>query len=150
MLIDGGLQLDWQHAITSSTTSNGVGGQGYIQFNEASNDPSNTMYRAYPNPGYLVVLVTTTFAGGTSLDIQFQSARDSAFSTNLITHYDTGAVATANLTAGTAWIYPLPTNLQEFVRMNYVVVGTMTAGAVSAFIVEDARISEFTGNLSGQ
>jgi hypothetical protein len=94
----------------------------------------------------ILVLVTTTFAGGTSLAIALQGAVDNgsgspaAFST-----WWTGpAVALASLTAGTR-LYdmdmprpPAGIAVPRYITMNYVIVGTMSGGGtLKSFLVLD-------------
>ena len=86
---------------------------------------------------YLEITVTTAFAGGTSLAIDLEHDSDSDFGTvsNLLS---IPAIATANLTAGTV-IYRgrLPNTLKQHSRLEYTVVGTMSAGAVRAKLVNN-------------
>jgi|SRR6516162_3747377 len=93
----------------------------------------------------LLVVVTTAFAGGTSLALALQGATDNgsgapaAFST-----WWTGpAVALATLTAG-ARLYdmdmprpPAGIAVPRFLQLNYGIVGTMTGGTIKGFIVLD-------------
>jgi len=89
-------------------------------------------------PLYLVVQVgETDFAGGTSIAFDFETATDLAF-TSPVDKIVIAAIATANLTAGTEVIkVRLPHGLLRFVRMEYTVVGTFTAGAINAYISKD-------------
>lgn len=93
----------------------------------------------------LLVQVTTTFTGGTSLAIALQGAQDAgtgapgAFSS----WWTSPAVVTANLTQGTR-LYdmdmprpPAGLPVPRFLQMAYTVVGTFTAGALLAAIVID-------------
>jgi hypothetical protein len=93
----------------------------------------------------LLVLVTAAFAGLTSLQIALQGATDdgtgnpAAFST----WWTSPAVALASLTAG-ARLYdmdmprpPAGIAVPRFLRMQYTIVGTGTAGTIKAFIVLD-------------
>ncbi|MDR5772082.1 MULTISPECIES: Bbp16 family capsid cement protein [unclassified Caballeronia] len=81
------------------------------------------------------------FTGGTSLQIQLVSADDAALSTNAQVHYDTGAVVLANLTAKARLIgIDLPYGkFRRYVGLKYTVVGTMTAGVITAGLVKDLQ-----------
>lgn len=81
------------------------------------------------------------FAGGTSLQIQLVSADDAALTTNAQVHYDSGAVVLANLLAKARLIgVDLPFGkYRRYVGLKYTVVGTMTAGVVTAGLVEDMQ-----------
>lgn len=87
------------------------------------------------------VTVNTAFVGGTSLAVDYQGSVDNSTWT---TYMSAPAVLLANLTAGafiTAMkISPRPAGvaLPRYLRLNYTVAGTMTAGKVDAGIVIDA------------
>lgn len=89
----------------------------------------------------IVVLVTTALAGGTSVQVQVrQSAAANMSSPDVIA---TGPVVlTAALTRGSKVIDipmpdPDPVAPKQFLDLNYVIAGTFTSGAVSAFMVLD-------------
>lgn len=86
----------------------------------------------------VLVQVTTAFAGGTSIVATLQTDDNAAFSsaTSLLA---TAAIATASLVAGYQFaIGKLPkVGLERYIRINYTVVGTMTAGAVMAGLILD-------------
>jgi hypothetical protein len=91
----------------------------------------------------LGVFITTAFVGGTSLQVQLQCAVD-VNNTGLPVTWDTilmsGVVPIASLVASAArplCSFTVPDrfpgqNFPRFYRLNYVVVGTFTAGNVSA------------------
>lgn len=84
----------------------------------------------------LLAQVTTTFAGGTSIAASVQTDDDEAFgsATTLVT---TPAVAAASLVAGYKFALQLPkAGLKKFVRVYYTVVGTMTAGKITAALIQ--------------
>jgi len=98
------------------------------------------------SPPNLLCVVTTTFVGGTSLQVQLQSAPDTPTNTGTPGTYttivQTAAYATAVLVKGVKLaeftIPPTPagiTTFPRFYRLNYVVVGTYTAGTVQASII---------------
>jgi len=83
---------------------------------------------------YLFINVSQTFAGGTSLQATLQDSADN------VTFADIagvgGVIPLANLTAGKAFQVGLPIPTRRYTRVNYTVVGTMTAGAVSAHLID--------------
>lgn len=89
----------------------------------------------------LFAQIGTAFAGGTSLAISLVSADDAGLTTNVITHYATPAIVTASLTAKSR---PVQLDLpygkyRRYVGLVYTVVGTMTAGTITAGLVEDLQ-----------
>ena len=96
---------------------------------------------ALDNNLYLIVEVGTAFVGGTSLEITLQTATDSSF-TSPVALYDSTAIALASLTANTVLVkIPIPIGLLRYLRVYYTVVGTMTAGTVSAFLQNGVFVS---------
>lgn len=93
----------------------------------------------------LLVQVGTTFTGGTSLQVAIQGAPDNGSGApgTFVTWYSSYAVLLASLNAGSRLLemdFPRPPDgvvVPRFVRLLYTVVGTMTAGTVSAFVVLD-------------
>lgn len=87
-------------------------------------------------PLYLRIQVTTAFAGGTSLKVALQKDDNSGFSSATIV-LESEVIATASLTQG--YLFPLtqiPHSADEqYLRLNYTIVGTMSAGAITAGIV---------------
>jgi len=75
------------------------------------------------------------FAGGTSIAVAVQTATDDAF-TSPITLFTTAAIVTASLIQGYKFaLGKLPEGASRYLRFNYVVVGTMTAGNLTGGIV---------------
>jgi hypothetical protein len=101
----------------------------------------------------LLIQIMTTFASGTSLQVQLQGAPDNGSGSpgTYTTMLDSGAIAEASLVAGRyilattvpRVLLPTPVGvtaaqaLPRFLRLQYVTVGTHTAGALSGFIVLD-------------
>lgn len=104
----------------------------------------------------LLVQILTTFANGTSLQLQLQGAPDngSGLPGSYTTMWDSGAIAEASLVAGRylanvdlpRTILALPNTgassaqaLPRFLRLQYVTVGTHNAGALYAGLVLDRQ-----------
>lgn len=80
----------------------------------------------------LLVQVTQAFAGATGLTIALQSSDDPTFATS--TTLISQQIPVAQLTAGARWAlntFPYGT-VGRYLRLNYTVAGTGTAGAVTA------------------
>lgn len=128
-LIDANDRLSVDQAVTSSAAST------YYIDGRAAGD-------ALESNLYFVAKVGTAFAGGTSLEIQLQTAADSTFSSP-VTLYDSGAILLANLTANSIQVKaPLPIGFKRYVRAYYTVSGTMTAGTINAFLQQGVCVSE--------
>lgn len=91
-----------------------------------------------PAPLQILVLVTTAFAGGASLNIQLQGSTDNVTYT---TYAESGAILTAALVVGTQWFrVELPSTQPDsgppprYYRLNYQCVGAMAAGAVISIL----------------
>lgn len=83
--------------------------------------------------------VTTAFADGTSLKVTLQTDSDEAFGT-VATVYETAAIAVASLVAGYKFrVGSLPVGIKRYLRLNYTVVGTMSAGKILAGLVLNAQ-----------
>lgn len=82
-----------------------------------------------------VVVVSTTFTGGTSLKAQLvQSANSNLSSPDILA--EGAVVAEANLTAGAKLLdVPLPDITKRYIGFQYVTVGVHGAGAVTGGIV---------------
>ena len=80
------------------------------------------------------------FAGGTSISLIVMTDDDVAFG-SATTLFTTPAIVTASLVAGYNFaLGSLPIELGErYLRFTYTVVGTMTAGAITAGIVPDRQ-----------
>lgn len=83
----------------------------------------------------LLVQVTTAFAGGTSLKVDLEVDDNSSFSSAKVAA-SSPVIVTADLVAGKQIPIPvLPQGVDEqYVRLKYTVVGTMTAGNITAGI----------------
>lgn len=91
----------------------------------------------------LLCQVTTTFAGGTSIAVKIQEADETDFSDATDLH-TTPAIVLASLSAGYKFnlgrILPLVT--KQYVRLYYTVVGTMSAGAITAGLILDTQTAK--------
>jgi hypothetical protein len=88
--------------------------------------------------GELLVQVTADFASGTSMQVVLQSDDDEAFGSPT-TLVSSAAVVTASLKAGYQYRLALPEINEQYLRVSYVVAGTMTTGKVLAGIVVDKQ-----------
>jgi hypothetical protein len=81
------------------------------------------------------------FAGGTSMAVALVSADSADLVTNQVVHFTTPAIALAALTAKARLVgLDLPYGkYRRYVGLIYTVVGTMTAGVVTAGLVEDLQ-----------
>ncbi|SAL47435.1 hypothetical protein AWB74_02132 [Caballeronia arvi] len=85
---------------------------------------------------------SANFATLTSLNIQLVSADDAALTTNPITHYDSGAIPVASLTAKARLVgIDVPFGkFRRYVGLKYVVTGSnATAGSITAGLVKDMQ-----------
>ena len=91
----------------------------------------------------LVIEVTQTFAGGTSVQPQLVVADDAAISVNVTPVLLDAPIPIASLVAGA--LIPLhvdraaPFAARRYMALQYITVGTMTAGAVVAGMVRDIQ-----------
>ena len=78
--------------------------------------------------------IVTDVSGGTSVQAQLVQADDAAMSTNLEVLQQTDAIAVASLKAGYQFrIGRVPAGVsRRYLALRYVVVGTISSGAVSA------------------
>lgn len=94
---------------------------------------------------YMHFAVGTAFAGGTSTNFEVITS-DSADLSNPVVIGASGAIATASLTAGkrTAVKFnpQIGSNGKRYIGARYTVVGTNTAGTVTADVVESIQDSK--------
>ncbi len=99
--------------------------------------------RSYPGqPMRLLIQVTTDFTGGTSIAFDLETDTVAAMSSpdDIAT---VTAVVTATLVAGYTVNIPfVPRDNQEFISLEYTVVGTMTAGNFTAGIIFDEQTNK--------
>ncbi len=93
-------------------------------------------------PMRLLIQVTTDFTGGTSIafDLETDALAAMGSPTDIAT---VAAVVTATLVAGYTINIPfLPKSNEEFIRLEYTVDGTMTAGNITAGIIFDEQTNK--------
>lgn len=87
----------------------------------------------------VLVQVTTALTGGTSLAVRLDTSDSSTFSTST-TLLQTAAIAAASLVEGYQFrLGKLPIGTLRYIRTYYDVVGTFSAGAVTAALVLDRQ-----------
>ncbi|MFM0261870.1 Bbp16 family capsid cement protein [Paraburkholderia sediminicola] len=101
---------------------------------------------------FVFARIGTAFAGGTSLAVSLVTADDTALTTNLTTHFSTGPIVLASLTAKALIMgnrIP-PQKLRRYMGLIYTVVGTMTAGTITAGVVENLNSIQLTTDFVKQ
>lgn len=92
----------------------------------------------------LIQVTVADFAGGTSIAFDLETDALAAFGSPADIA-NIAAITTANLTVGTKINIPfMPRSNEEFIRLEYTVVGTMTAGAITAGIIFDEQTNKST------
>lgn len=87
---------------------------------------------------WLIVNVGTAFASGTSLAVNFVDSANADLSSPTVLA-GSGVIAEASLTSGARILrVRVPSNTQRYVGLQFVTVGTHTAGTINAVIVRDA------------
>ena len=82
-------------------------------------------------------------AGGTNAAVKLQTSDTEAFTTAVDLPASSGTVVTAALTANKTLIKQrLPLGCKRYLRLNFAVTGTFTAGAVHGFLTPDISIRE--------
>lgn len=97
--------------------------------------------QALNSKGDLEILaqVTTDFTGGTSIAVTLQTDDDVAFGSPT-TVISSAAIAAASLVAGYQFkLGKLPRINEQYARLYYTVVGTMSAGAITSTLLVDRQ-----------
>lgn len=142
MILDGALQFSGTPGIAGSPDTPTTGTQQSTNIIDLTNSRDMGIG---DNPALkLLCVVKTAFTGGTSLQVQFQGAPDSAGSPGTWTTYaESATVLEADLLIG---MYILPIDvprpppgvvLPRFYRLQYVTAGTHSTGTLFAAIVLD-------------
>lgn len=97
----------------------------------------------------VLAVVTTAFAGGTSLNAQLVES-DSADLSSPAVLAESGVIDEADLTVGARLLATsLPRTSKRYLGMQYVTVGTHTAGTVFAGLVRDIDDTAFPTQETG-
>jgi hypothetical protein len=136
-ILDAFKQFSDAQAITTSVASTNI------------IDTLSELGDAMESGAWLRVAVQTTFAGGTSLQAQLQTADDTDFNVGAVTLVQSAAIDVANLVAGKEMlVVKLPKNCKRYLRVYYPHVGVVhTAGNVDAHIIMnvDSLITDVEG-----
>lgn len=127
MILDKLLQYSDKQAVTVTAVSTNVVDAGPTKNAAIGRD------LGAGTPLFLMVTLSQTFVGGTSLTATLQ---DSADNTTFADVASLGVIPLASLTAGKIYQVGFPVPTRRYTRVNYTVVGTMTAGLVSAHLVD--------------
>lgn len=133
MFIDYSLLLSSAQAITTTAVSTNVIDIGTARDLGVGDDPTLDINAQ----------VVTAFAGGTSIQAVWQGSADNSTFVDMASG---PVIALANLVVGAQLLpFPLPmfqpglTTMYRYFRINYVVVGTMTAGNITSTLVLDRQ-----------
>lgn len=109
--------------------------------------PATNVGRGRPRRAFSTV--TTAFAGGTSVQVNFvQSANADLSSPDILAAGPT--FTTANATLGRVLLdVVIPDNTKRYVGFTYTTVGTMSAGAVSSYVVADTDRQPYLPSQTG-
>jgi hypothetical protein len=136
-ILDAFIQFSDAQAITTSVASTNI------------IDTLSELGDAMESGVWLKVAVQTTFAGGTSLQAQLQTADDTDFNVGAVTLVQSAAINVADLVAGKEMlVVKLPKNCKRYLRVYYPHVGDVhTAGNVDAHVTTnvDSLITDVEG-----
>lgn len=127
MLIDKENLLSYQQAITATANSTNVIDLGPPTWTGFSGDTKGI-------PMFMNVDEPFLAAGAATLTITIQSSPVEDFSADVVTHYNSGAIAKADLITAKKWPLnlELPADVQRYVRAVYTVAtGPFTAGKLT-------------------
>ncbi len=119
-----------------------------------STDKYDTGVAGHPNINtnrelQVLVVVTTAFADGTSLTVNLVESANADLSSPTVLA-SSGTIAEANLTAGTRLLATaVPRTSKRYLGLQFVTVGTHTAGTVWGGIVRDIDDTAFPVNETG-
>ena len=121
---------------------------------QVSTDKYDTGLASHPNINtgrelQVLVLVTTTFADGTSLRVDIVESANADLSSPTILK-STAVIAEAALVAGTRLIAEaLPRTSKRYIGLQFVTVGTHTAGKIWGGLVRDIDDTAFPAFETG-
>ena len=121
---------------------------------QVSADKYDTGVAGHPNINtnrelQVLVVVTTAFAGGTSLNVQLVESASSDLSSPTVLA-ESGVIAEANLTVGARLLATaLPRTSKRYLGLQFVTVGTHTAGTVFGGLVRDIDDTAFPAHETG-
>lgn len=130
MLIDQRTTFAWEEDVDGTA--------GTVKLGEALDlTVASNMGEGYPM--YLVILFTTTTAGGTSTAYNLVTADNAALDSNPVTLLTSPVYPVAAGVAGVqAVVVAIPkAAYKRWLGITVTRVGTLTAGAVSAFLIQD-------------
>lgn len=138
MVLDKQNTLSAAQAITATANSTNT-----IDLGAPGTVPGGGTMKRDAGGGYpvgVLAQVVTTFSGGTSVQAQLVESDSANLSSPSVLN-ETAAIPVASLVAG--YKFPLgtipPGASKRYIGLRYVVVGTPTAGAVTAGLVMDQR-----------
>lgn len=131
MLIDTRSTFAWEEDF--------FGAAGSAKIGEAMDLTAHPTDMGEGYPLYLVVQISTAMTGGTSVAFNLVTADNAALSSGDEVLLSSAVIAQASATAGTlALVVPLPkAEYKRYLGVTATRLGTSTAGAVSAFLVQD-------------
>lgn len=94
-------------------------------------------------PMRAIALVTTAFAGGTSIAANLVESDNADLSSSSVLVSGAVVVTAAAIAGKKLADVVIPTTSKRYVGFNYVVVGTHTAGKVTSFVVLDTDSGAF-------
>lgn len=131
MILDSTQLYSDDQALTTTAVSTNVIDHGLIG---SSANPRNI---GRGNHVRLMVLVTVALVGGTSLEVHLQTG-STATPTTIIA--ESQAIVAATLVAGYRFdLQFIPDLVERFTRINYVIVGTFTAGQVTTALLDTVQ-----------
>lgn len=129
MIVDQFLRVSTAQAVTTTAVSTDTVDLSVARDIGAGNDI------------YMYFTIPTAFAGGTSIQFQAICADNAALSTNATVIGSSAVIPLASLTAGARIAVRINPQVasqgRRYLGANYVVVGTMSAGNVTADIADD-------------
>lgn len=127
MIIDALLQFSDAQTLTASAASTKT-----LDFSQEQPDLGL-------NTNLCVVVVPTTEFAGTSPTLKIELQDCDTDNGSFTTVLSTGALDATKLKANTPLILPMPIKHRRYVKLNYTIGGTASAGAVSAYVTDSLQ-----------